>query len=73
VVTHAGIRGIPTGAHLFRHSLATSMLRAGGSLESVSTILRHRCPSTTAVYAKVDVAMLESVVQPWPETRHAEQ
>jgi site-specific recombinase XerD len=41
------------------------MLRAGASLESVGIILRHRSPSTTAIYAKVDVAMLEKVAQPW--------
>src|SRR5215471_15176860 len=43
----------------------TISLRAGASLESVGTILRHRSASTAAIYAKVDVAMLESVAQPW--------
>jgi site-specific recombinase XerD len=66
VLKRAGVMGVPIGAHLFRHSLATSMLRAGASLESVGTILRHRSPSTTAIYAKVNIAMLESVAQPWP-------
>lgn len=65
VYERAGIDGVPTGAHMFRHSLATGMLRSGGSLESVGAILRHNSPSTTAVYAKVDVAMLEKVAQPW--------
>jgi site-specific recombinase XerD len=65
VLDRGGIDGVPTGAHMFRHSLATSMLRAGGSLESVGAILRHSSPNTTAVYAKVDVAMLEKVAQPW--------
>jgi len=66
VLARGGIDGVPTGAHVFRHSLATSMLRGGASLESVGTVLRHRSPSTTAIYAKVDVAMLERVAQPWP-------
>jgi site-specific recombinase XerD len=66
VLARGGIDGVPTGAHLFRHSLATAMLRAGGSLESVGAVLRHRTPDTTAIHAKVDVAMLESVAQPWP-------
>ena len=66
VLARACIDGVPTGAHVFRHSLATSMLRAGASLESVGTVLRHRSPNTTAIYAKVDVAMLETVAQPWP-------
>jgi site-specific recombinase XerD len=65
VLNRAGIDGVPTGAHVFRHSLATSMLRTGGSLESVGAILRHSSPSTTSIYAKVDVAMLEKVAQPW--------
>lgn len=62
--------GIPTpascGAHLLRHSAATQMLRAGATLETVSSILRHRSLDMTAYYAKVDILMLETVVQPWP-------
>ena len=66
VLERGGIEGLPTGAHIFRHSLATNMLRAGAGLESVGTILRHRSPDTTAIYAKVDVAMLQKLAQPWP-------
>lgn len=66
VLARGGIEGVLTGAHLFRHSLATSMLRRGASLESVGTVLRHQSPSTTAIYAKVDVPMLLRVAQPWP-------
>jgi site-specific recombinase XerD len=66
VLARAGIEGVPTGAHLFRHSLATTLLRRGASLESVGTVLRHRSPGTTAIYAKVDVPMLMRVAQPWP-------
>jgi site-specific recombinase XerD len=63
----AGIQNPPSrGAHLLRHSAATAMLRAGGSLDTIATVLRHRSPDTTAYYAKVDVAMLRQVVQPWP-------
>ncbi|RKH28336.1 integrase [Corallococcus sp. AB030] len=54
------------GAHLLRHSAATAMLRAGSSLDTIATVLRHRSPETTAYYAKVDVAMLQQVAQPWP-------
>ena len=53
------------GAHLFRHSAATNLLRAGSSLEEVGALLRHRSADTTAIYAKVDTTMLASVVQPW--------
>ena len=65
VFDRAGITGLPTRSHLFRHSLATRMLRSGAGLESIGTILRHRSPATTAIYAKVDVPMLMKVAQPW--------
>ncbi len=55
------------GANLLRHSAATGMLRAGATLETIATVLRHRSSQTTAHYAKVDTAMLEQIVQPWPE------
>ena len=64
-VARTGIEGVPTGSHLFRHSLATAMLRGGANLELVGTVLRHRSPGTTAIYAKVDITMLEAVAQPW--------
>ena len=62
-----GIKGVrPLGAHVYRHSAATGLLRSGASLEFVGTLLRHRSPNTTAIYAKVDVRMLREVLQPWP-------
>jgi len=64
----AGIKDPPSrGAHLLRHSAATAMLRAGASLDAIATVLRHESTDTTAHYAKVDVALLRSVAQPWPE------
>jgi integrase/recombinase XerD len=63
----AGISDAPSrGANLLRHSAATSMLRAGASLDAVGTVLRHRSVDTTAHYAKVDVGMLQQIAQPWP-------
>ena len=63
----AGVQNPPSrGAHLLRHSAATAMLRAGGSLDTIATVLRHQSPDTTAYYAKVDVALLQTVAQPWP-------
>jgi len=63
----AGIHDAPSrGAHLLRHSAATAMLRAGSSLDTIATVLRHQSPDTTAHYAKVDVEMLRQVAQPWP-------
>jgi site-specific recombinase XerD len=63
---HAGIESAHTGAHVLRHSLATSMLRQGGSLDEIGELLRHQSPNTTAIYAKVDVAALHTLALPWP-------
>ena len=54
------------GAHVLRHSLATQMLRRGASLAEIGEVLRHRKQSTTAIYAKVDLATLRSLALPWP-------
>lgn len=54
-------------AHLLRHSLASSMLRHGASLQDISTLLRHGSIETTQIYAKVDVTALKQIAQPWPE------
>lgn len=54
------------GAHLLRHSLATQMLRGGASLTQIGQILRHQQPQTTEIYAKVDLAALRALAQPWP-------
>ena len=54
-------------AHLLRHSLATSMLRQGTSLQDIATILRHSSIETTQIYAKVDIPSLRQIAQPWPE------
>ena len=56
------------GAHLFRHSLATRMLRHGASLPEIGVVLRHRAVQTTEIYAKVDLDSLRALAQPWPET-----
>lgn len=56
-------------AHLLRHSAATSLLRHGATLQEVASVLRHRSVTTTQIYAKVDLAGLAAVTQPWPEMR----
>lgn len=61
----AGIKAMTGGAHLFRHALATRMLRNGASLPEIGEILRHQLPKTTAIYAKVDIAGLRVLAQPW--------
>jgi site-specific recombinase XerD len=62
----AGVSSHARGAHVLRHSAATTMLRQGVSLASIGAVLRHRSPQTTARYAKVDIGMLSTIAQPWP-------
>ena len=63
----AGITDAPSqGAHLLRHSAATAMLLAGATLDAIGAVLRHESPDTTAHYAKVDLATLCLIAQPWP-------
>jgi integrase/recombinase XerD len=66
-LTRAGITDAPSqGAHQLRHSAATAMLRAGATLDTIGTVLRHRSTDTTAHYAKVDILALHQIAQPWP-------
>ena len=63
----AGITDAPSrGAHLLRHSAATSLLRNGATLETIGVVLRHKSMDSTAIYAKVDHTMLAALAEPWP-------
>src|SRR3546814_17336901 len=64
-VERAGLTGILSGSHVFRHSLATAMPREGYSLESFGTVIRYVKQDTMAIYAKVDFNMLADVAQHW--------
>ncbi len=70
VVERACLRaGLPrVGPHRLRHALAGELLRQGSGLVAISQVLRHRDLATTALYAKVDLAALRQVAQPWPGT-----
>jgi integrase/recombinase XerD len=61
------VRPTRGAAHLLRHSVATSMLRQGASLQEIGALLRHQSIETTQIYAKVDVMALQQIAQPWPE------
>jgi len=63
----AGVTAPNRGAYVFRHSVATKLLRAGWTLQAIGALLRHRHPETTAIYAKVDFDTLRLVVRPWPD------
>jgi site-specific recombinase XerD len=61
----AGLNPDFKGAHLLRHSLATNMLRRGASLDEIGQLLRHVHPTTTQIYAKVDIEALRRIALPW--------
>lgn len=76
-LTRSGVKAIVVGAarraglgvvrpHRLRHTAATDMLRAGAALAEIGQVLRHRSPSSTAVYARVDVDRLRTIARPWP-------
>jgi site-specific recombinase XerD len=54
------------GAHIFRHSLATELVRAGATLSEIGQLLRHKSHDTTRIYAKVDIEALRTLSLPWP-------
>jgi site-specific recombinase XerD len=62
----AGVESVRKGAHLLRHSLATSMLRNGASLGEIGEVLRHKSPDATAIYAKVEFDALKPLALRWP-------
>lgn len=63
----AGVSGCAhRGAHLFRHSLATELLRSGATLSTIGQLLRHQSHDTTRIYAKVDIEGLRTLSLPWP-------
>ena len=69
----AGLR-LPTrrgAAHLFRHGLATLMVRRGASLPEIAEILGHRDLNTTSGYSRVALEALREVARPWPTKRGA--
>lgn len=55
-------------AHLFRHGLATKMIRRGASMAEIAELLRHRSQTSTAIYTQVSFEALRAVALPWPTT-----
>jgi integrase len=67
VVSAARRAGLPPiTAHRLRHTTATRLIRGGAPLSEIGQLLRHRCPGTTAIYAKVDRDALRTIARPFP-------
>lgn len=65
-IRRAGIVGPGRrGSHIFRHSLATGLLRSGATLTEIGQLLRHEQQDTTRIYAKVDLDSLRPLGLPW--------
>jgi integrase len=56
-----GIEAAHRGGHALRHACATRLLAEGLSLKEIGDHLGHRSPSTTSVYAKVNMGALREV------------
>jgi integrase/recombinase XerD len=55
------------GAYVFRHTVASRLVRCGASLKEIADFLGHRCLDTATIYAKLDLPALRDVALPWPE------
>jgi len=57
----AGITVTRPGAHVFRHTVATEMVRGGASFPQVADVLGHESLQTTAIYAKAGFGLTLAV------------
>ena len=65
----AGLETRFSGTHILRHSVATRMKQEGVSLKFIADVLGHDSVQTTTLYAQVDLPVLRTVAQPWPEVQ----
>ena len=62
----AGVNVARPGAHVFRHTFASQMVRRDVPMKTVSDLLGHARLETTAIYAKLDRETLATIALPWP-------
>ena len=62
----AGLTVPRSGAHVFRHIVASQLVRRGVAIKAVADVLGHARMDTTAIYAKLDRETLATVALPWP-------
>jgi site-specific recombinase XerC len=63
---HLHSLGISSTMHTLRHYAGTHALRGCGDLRKVQELLGHSSPATTAIYTRLDVGALASVVESIP-------
>jgi site-specific recombinase XerD len=66
LLAKAGIARWSSGAHLFRHTVATQLVNRGASFKDIADVLGHHTLQTTGLYAKLDLAAWAQVALPWP-------
>lgn len=66
VVSAAGVEtsGRLTGTRMFRHNVASTMLRKGIPLPAISEELGHKCQDSTMVYLSTDQETMSSLTLP---------
>lgn len=69
VVSAAGVEtvGRLTGTRMFRHNVASTMLRKGVPLLAISEELGHKCQDSTMVYLSTDQETMSSLTLPLPK------
>jgi len=55
------------GAHLLRHTFATHLAQRGAGPKAIADLLGHRQLQTAGFYIQVNLPLLQTVAQPWPE------
>ena len=62
----AGVTVSRPGAHVFRHTFASQMVRRDVPMKTIADLLGHARLETTAIYAKLDRETLATIALPWP-------
>ena len=62
----AGVTVPRSGAHVFRHTFASQMVRRDVPMKTVADLLGHARLGTTAIYTKLDRETLATIAMPWP-------
>lgn len=66
VTKYAGLAGLEgVYAHRLRHTLASQVLSAGGTVRHVSELLGHTDPASAMTYLRVDMAPLRGLAPSW--------
>jgi integrase/recombinase XerD len=65
-IRRAGLTTQASGAHTFRHTVASQLVQHGVSFKTVTDVLGHQSLRTTTIYAKLDLPTLATIGLSWP-------